>query len=665
MNLLHLETSPYLLQHQNNPIYWKAWNAKTLAQAKQENKLLLVSVGYSACHWCHVMEHECFEDDEVAQVMNAHYVAIKVDREERPDVDAIYMKALQLMTRQGGWPLNVVCLPDGRPIWGATYVNKLEWIDTLQQLQNLFETNYEKVLDYAEKLQLGINHIGLVENKDVAPNNLDSKQIEPLLKNWKRSFDWDYGGPARAPKFMMPTNLNFLQSYGSLKQDNELLDYVDLTLTKMAQGGLFDVVEGGFSRYSVDMRWHIPHFEKMLYDNGQLLETYANAYKRTKNENYKTVCEKNIKFIETNWLAPNGLVYSAYDADSLNDQNKMQEGAFYFWTKKELKHLLKDDFNWFELLYNVNDFGFWEDDFYVLIQSQSIAQIAEQVQIPLAELEIKNKEALNLLKQHRLANRQKPGLDDKCLTSWNAMWVIGLLTCYEAFKNENYINLAKQTLDAILNKMLNPDTGILYRNAKNNNVNISGFLEDYAFTTKALLKMYQNTLQESYLQTAKQFTDYCLDHFYEPQIGLFEFKNKQDEALIAKHYEIEDNVVPSANAIMGQNLWILHLIYQHDFYKSTAIKMLQLVIPSIDYASAFSDWLQLLLWVQNDAEHVIFTGKDAKEHVLNELEKWQHSVGIWGTTTTSSLPIFSLKHDANKNQKFICNNTSCQVHEVI
>ena len=281
MNELFKESSPYLLQHAENPVHWKAWNTQTIKEAFDKEQLIIVSIGYSACHWCHVMEHETFENDAAAKTMNAHFTSIKVDREERPDVDAVYMKAVQIMTQRGGWPLNLVCLPDGRPVWGGTYFKIDEWIDTLEQLQKLYTTKPEKLLEYADKLQEAIetlNHLPV--EKTSTPTEIILKE---LVVKWTKSFDHEFGGMARAPKFMMPNNYDFLMRYGFQNKDEDLLKFVDLTLTKMAYGGLFDTIEGGFSRYSVDMKWHVPHFEKMLYDNGQLLSLYANAYKRTKN----------------------------------------------------------------------------------------------------------------------------------------------------------------------------------------------------------------------------------------------------------------------------------------------------------------------------------------------------------------------------------------------
>ena len=321
MNELHLETSPYLLQHANNPVHWKAWNNKSLAQATTENKLIIISIGYSACHWCHVMEHESFEDNEVAQTMNQHFINIKVDREERPDVDAVYMKAVQIMTGRGGWPMNVVTLPNGKPIWGGTYFRKNEWINSLEQLQELYQSNPEKILEYAEKLHEGLQATSIIE-KDKSLKDFNQETLENLVVKWQKSFDWEFGGMARAPKFMMPVNYQFLLRYGYQSNNKQILEFVNLTLTKMAYGGLFDTIDGGFSRYSVDMKWHVPHFEKMLYDNGQLVSLYAEAYKVTKNNLFKEIIEKTLTFVEKEWITTEGSFYSALDADSLNYENK-------------------------------------------------------------------------------------------------------------------------------------------------------------------------------------------------------------------------------------------------------------------------------------------------------------------------------------------------------
>lgn len=338
MNQLAHETSPYLLQHANNPVHWMAWNPETVMQAQENQKLLIISIGYSACHWCHVMEHESFEDEDVADLMNAHFTSIKIDREERPDLDAIYMKALQIMTGQGGWPLNIIALPDGRPVWGGTYFRKADWMASLQQLQDIYVTQPEKMNDYAQRLQAGI--VQLNELKIPTPGEKSIETLLPLVEKWKKSFDHEFGGMARSPKFMMPNNYAFLLRYAQDTKDQELIKFVQLTLTKMAYGGLFDTVGGGFSRYSVDERWQIPHFEKMAYDNGQLLQLYAQAYKLQKDPLYLEVIQKTMGFILAEWTSAEGGFYSAWDADSLNLANEMEEGAYYVWTKIQIENSL-------------------------------------------------------------------------------------------------------------------------------------------------------------------------------------------------------------------------------------------------------------------------------------------------------------------------------------
>ncbi|HYD92285.1 MAG TPA: thioredoxin domain-containing protein, partial [Flavobacterium sp.] len=423
MNELHLETSPYLLQHANNPIHWKAWNERALAQARKENKLIILSVGYSACHWCHVMEHESFEDQEVAAVMNKSYISIKVDREERPDVDVTYMKAVQLMTGRGGWPMNVVLLPDGRPVWGGTYFRKQEWIASLGQLQELYSNEPEKVIDYAEKLLEGIQSLVLL-GTNTSGEIANPSAIAPIIEKWAKSFDDEFGGYARAPKFMLPNNYLFLQRYGFQENRQDILDFVDLTLTRMAWGGLFDTIGGGFSRYSVDMKWHVPHFEKMLYDNGQLMSLYADAYKRTKNPLYKEVIEKTHRFIREELTDNSGAFYSALDADSLDTKGHLEEGAFYVWEKQELKDLLEEDFELFSKLFNINEFGYWENGHFVLIQNEPLDQIAVDANITTEELKAKKGQWERTLYEVR-EKRSKPRLDDKILTSWNALMLKG------------------------------------------------------------------------------------------------------------------------------------------------------------------------------------------------------------------------------------------------
>lgn len=653
MNQLKTAHSPYLLQHAENPVYWKFWNNQTLEQAQKENKLLLISIGYSACHWCHVMEHECFEDFEVAEIMNADFISIKIDREEQPEVDAIYMKALQLMTKQGGWPLNIVALPNGKPVWGATYVNKNQWIDVLSQLAELYKNDPEKMVDYADKL---LNGIKIISDTNELPKSESSFDLDELVKKWRKSFDLDYGGYIRAPKFMMPTNLDFLQTYGFINKDKSILNHVDLTLTRMAWGGLFDTIHGGFSRYSVDMKWHIPHFEKMLYDNALLLKTYSDAYKRTKNILYKDVIKKTIQFLNDEFLETQGGFYSAFDADSLTSENKLVEGAFYCWKIEELKTILKDDFNLFSGIFNINDFGYWEEDFYVLIQNKELNKIAEEANISLEDLIEKKSNWENLLKQVR-NKRQKPRLDDKIITSWNAMLLSGLVHA-NSILNDNEIEKIIYNLESFISNHLTIEDFNLGHVYKNDNLYIDGLFEDYAFVIQAYIDLYSNSFNEEYLQKAKNYTHVAYDLFYDIEKQFF-CSHKKDPNLIIKHFEIEDNVIPSSNSIMANNLLILGHLFQNSYFTETAKKMTDHILETIDYASAFSHWLLAYLKTKKSFTEITIIGSKAKDF-KNEISiNYLPNYLISGTENKSNLP-FLKDYKINLNTDiYICTNNNC------
>lgn len=656
MNELQHETSPYLLQHAQNPIHWRAWNENTLTTAKKEKKLIVVSIGYSACHWCHVMEHESFEDPNVATVMNLNFISVKVDREERPDVDAIYMKAVQLMTKQGGWPLNVVCLPDGRPVWGGTYFKKENWIDSLQQLQKLYLEHPEKMTTYAENLHQSIQLLGIVE-KNTSQEITHPKNLKTIVDKWSKNFDWDFGGFTRAPKFMMPNNYLFLQRYGYQTKSEELLAFVDLTLTRMAYGGLFDTVDGGFSRYSVDLRWHIPHFEKMLYDNGQLISLYSEAYKRTQNPLYKEVIEKTLNFIERELLNSDNAFYSALDADSINEMGELEEGAFYVWKKAELQKLLEDDFEIFAALFNVNDFGYWEHDNYVLIQSESIENLARQFGLTETEVLQKKKNWEQLLFTER-KKRAEPRRDDKSLTSWNAIMLKGFTDAYKALGNNHYLEIAKKNAEFILQKQWSAE-GFLWHTYKNKKSTIKGFLEDYAFVIDALIGLYQATLEEIYLVQAKQLTDYCLEHFYDERQEFFAFSARLENQLIATHFETEDNVIPASNSVMALNLQTLSLLYHNPYYEKVALQMLQHMIPNMNYASAYSNWMNLWLNLSEDNKELAICGNDALENLKKINAEYLPHVIIGGSTKSSNMPFLANRFEEENLLFYICQNKNC------
>ena len=653
-NALIQETSPYLLQHAHNPVNWQPWGEKALNQAKAENKLLLISIGYSACHWCHVMEHESFEDPEVAKIMNAHFVCIKVDREERPDVDHIYMTAVQLLTGRGGWPLNCIALPDGRPIWGGTYFQKENWIQALEAVSKFYAENLKETLEYAAKLQQGI------EQNSLVPISVESAGIDPLLlpsilKKWQNNFDAKNGGTKGAPKFMLPNNWQFLLQAGHQFQDEKITEQVELTLQKMAFGGLYDQIGGGFARYSTDEIWKVPHFEKMLYDNAQLLQLYSEAHQANPNPLYRQVVSETIEFLKRELLSPENGFYSALDADS-----EGEEGKFYTWTKPELQQLLGTDFEVFSDYYSINSLGFWEHNQYILMRTEYDHSIAQKHKLAIEVLETKVQSWKQLLLKER-EKRIRPGLDDKILTSWNALTISGLISCYKAFGNEKYLELALANANFLKQKLMNGDSQLLH-SYKNNQAKISGFLEDYAFTIEAFTTLFEATGQKEWLGIAHHLVEITLQEFLDKQKSIFYFTASQQQDLITRTIEIHDNVIPSSNSVMAKNLFHLSYFLDRPDYLKTAQKMLNLVNGKMaEYPSSYSNWSQLMLNLTSDHFEVAIVGEKAMR-LLNKLQKnYLPHVIFCAGTTENDLPLLQNRHVSGKTLIYICQNNSCQL----
>src|SRR6218665_2712871 len=532
-NSLEKETSPYLLQHAHNPVNWFAWGDEALEKAKREDKIILVSVGYSACHWCHVMEHESFEDETVAQLMNDYFVCIKVDREERPDIDQVYMMAVQLMTGHGGWPLNCFALPDGRPIYGGTYFPKQQWMNVLLNLADLYKNEKQKALDYAAQLTEGVRLAELVKTSE-EQHAFSETTLSESYRNWKLRFDDVEGGPNKAPKFPLPNNYQFLLQYG--RNNPGLLQHVNLTLKKMAYGGIYDQLGGGFARYSVDHYWKVPHFEKMLYDNGQLVTLYSEAFTKTKDPLYKQVVYETLAFVARELTSPEGGFYSALDADS-----EGEEGKFYVWTRQELQSILNEDYAVFADYYNVDGRGLWEHEHNILLRHDDDETIAQRHKISMDELHT----LIANSKKQLLAEREKrvrPGLDDKILTSWNALMLKGYVDAYNAFDEQLFLDAAVKNAEFILGKM-HMNNGALNRTYKNGESKINGFLEDYSFVIEGLIALYQATFSEKYLLKAQELMEYCMMHFRDEKSGMFFFTSDTDQALITRKMELSDNVI--------------------------------------------------------------------------------------------------------------------------
>ena len=652
-NKLIEETSPYLLQHAHNPVDWYPWGEEALNKAKEENKLLLISIGYSSCHWCHVMEHESFEDSTVAALMNEKFVSIKIDREERPDIDQIYMSAIQLMTGRGGWPLNCFALPDGRPIYGGTYYPKAQWMQLLNDLPATYQQEPQKVLEYAENLTKGVQNSELVE-LNTKPASFVQKQLDELVAKWSLSFDNKEGGPNRAPKFPIPNNYEYLLKHAVIQDNEDVKNHVFLTLDKMALGGIYDQAGGGFARYSTDIKWKVPHFEKMLYDNAQLLSLYSKAYQLSKKQLYADVVAETIAFLEREMMSSDGAFYSALDADS-----EGEEGKFYVWNKQELDSILGEDMDLATKLYNINSQGLWEHGNYILLRDLDDEQYAEKHKLDLAELRTAKERIKSKLMARREA-RIRPGLDDKSLTSWNALLISGLCHSYDAFGNEKWLQHAERLAELILTKCKRDDGG-LFHNYKSGQASINGYLEDYSFMIEGLLDLYQVTFKESYLKEAQALADYTLAHFSDERSGMFFFTSDIDPPLIARKTEVTDNVIPASNSSMAKGLFLLgHLNYNEKFLE-IAEQMLNNVANKMEtYPAGYSNWAQLMLGFTKPYQEIVITGEGA---LVKRKEFGQHFIpnrAFLGAKKSSDLPLLEGKF-FDSTTIFVCQNRTCQL----
>lgn len=658
INSLIKESSPYLLQHAHNPVNWYPWGSKVLEKSVADNKLIIISVGYAACHWCHVMEHESFEDEDVAEIMNANYYNIKVDREERPDVDMVYMSAVQIMTGSGGWPMNIVALPDGRPIWGGTFFKKEVWKSSLLQIAKLYKEEPEKLYEYADKLSEGLKTMQLIPESAALENDLS---LDIIIEKIEKNFDWKFGGTKQVPKFVIPSNFEFLHKYARLYKKEKIEEFIKLSLTKISFGGIYDHIEGGFSRYSVDEKWHIPHFEKMLYDNAQMVSLYSKAYAFTKIEWYKEVVEQSLEFIKNNLTTKNGSFYSSLDADSIDNEGQLKEGAFYSWEIDELKELIKNEFPIFKEYYNINSYGKWENNEYVLIRSQEDAAFLEEHKLNSTEFRKMKDHWISILTLKR-NTREKPRLDDKQLTSWNALMLSGYLDAYKITQNEDYLSIALKNASFIKNNLYKSD-GNLHRSFKNGESSINGYLEDYAFFIEACIKLYEVSLDFEWLNFSKELANYSIENFYNSKSGLFYFTSKKDQPLITRNYELSDNVIPASNSVMAHNLFQLSKYIEEDKFLNISEKMLKSVTPQLqEYPQSYSNWLSLKLNFSHSFYEVVIMGPNAKDLLTQLNKEYLPNVLIAGSDVEStSSSLFKDRYKEGEDLIYICSNGTCQL----
>ncbi len=642
--LIH-STSPYLLQHAHNPVHWQEWGAEALAEAKTLDKPILVSIGYSSCHWCHVMERESFENEEIAKVMNKSFVCIKVDREERPDIDQIYMEAVQAMGMNGGWPLNVFLTPDQKPFYGGTYFPPQNWVRLLAQIAKTFEEKRNEIAQSADDL---VNHLQTSDlkrfSKDSSTEVFNRANLNQQFEILEQKFDKKWGGIEKAPKFVMPTVWLWLLRYHFIVKNQTALDMVLLTLKQMSRAGLYDQLGGGFSRYSVDSEWFAPHFEKMLYDNGQLLSLYAEAYSVSKDEAFNTIVYEMVGWLQREMMHPEGGFYSALDADS-----EGEEGKFYTWTGDEMEEALGEELQPVAEYFHCLKKGNWEHGRNILIREIDQPQ---------------PNEIISKAKEMMLAYREKkprPMLDDKVITGWNAMTVQGLVDCYKAFADPKFLVLAKKNILFIENNLIKE--GKVYRAFKNKHSATEGFLEDYAFLIQAYTSLYQVTFDETFLTKAADWTNYVLEHFNDPQENFFHFSSQTSEQLIAKKKEVFDNVIPSSNSVMARNLFHLGLLLDRNDWKQKAIDMTARLSSIITTEPVYmSNWGMLFAEIAQGMNEVVIVGENMESDRKELHERYFPFAITMGTKTKSDLTLFEGREvKPGKTIIFVCRDKVCQL----
>lgn len=651
-NRLQNSASPYLRQHAHNPVNWYPWSDEALLEARHSQRLMIVSIGYSACHWCHVMERESFENEEVAALMNRHFVSIKIDREARPDLDALYMQAVQIMSGRGGWPLNVITLPDGRPIYGGTYFKCEDWLAVLQQLQQLWESDPEKVMQYATKLREGLQAVNLL------PDNIReafrSTDLSDGADSMRLHFDRRWGGYGQAPKFPMPQLWEFCLHYGSIQKQPEILEQTHFTLEKLALGGIYDQLGGGFARYSVDGFWHVPHFEKMLYDNGQLLQLYAHAFQQKPNPLYEKVMRQTIAWAQRELLLNNGLFACALDADS-----EGEEGKYYVWTLPELQQLLTaEEYAVVRQHYDLGGKGHWEHGNQVLMVFESLEQIALANHQALPQLEALLASAQAKMLDLR-ARREAPALDDKALLGWNAMFLSGLIATSTALGDASILKQAEALFAAMQEHF--------YREAQwyrlyTQQEKVLAQAEDLSFTATALLDLYEATGKINFYEQSLAIEAQLSEQFYDPAQCLLSMTPLQEADFISRQYEKSDNVIPAASSVYARLLLRLSAHGGHIELRQRAQDMVLRILPETGSSGwlYFGGWGQAALLLTAPMREVAIVGEKAFETAA-ELRRSYQPQTVWAIGNTENHPLLLQRLKPNSTLIYICENRECQL----
>ncbi|MAT79483.1 MAG: thioredoxin domain-containing protein [Flavobacteriales bacterium] len=655
MNELNNEKSLYLKQHSTNPVDWMPWSRNALSLAKSQKKLIIISVGYSSCHWCHVMEEETFSDEGAAKIMNEKFINIKVDREERPDIDELYMNSLVLMTGSGGWPMNIIALPDGSPIWGGTYLPKDNWINVLNQINDLYTTRYEDVLDYSKKLKLGLKPKKIIENKFAS-----SELLIKIKKATKLSFssvDIVNGGLRSFQKFHLPSMINYFLRVGKQFNEKKYSKFVDTTLKNISYGGINDHVEGGLHRYTVDSIWHVPHFEKMLYDNAQMLSVYAKAHRSSKKKLYKNEIDRIFNFFQNNLSGNNGLLYSSISAVTELGDEKI-EGDYYVWDQETLKNILGKNFELFQDYFNVNKIGFWEKNKYVLKRENDDEFFTKKYNISIKSLESKISESLQILRKSR-DGRKKPITDKKVLTSWNSLSVIGLSEAYQSTSEIKFLEKAQDILSAIENNLINENYDV-QRSLSSSEDNVI-FLEDYSYLISAYLSLYQSTFDNNYIDKADKLTKKALILFAHEESPFLIFSSDKSLFFSENLFVNQDGVMPSANSVMSKNLFLLsHYTGNRDYYDLGKSMIDAITNNTIENALDYMNWLNVSLDYNDEFFEVVISGKNSFEMAKEINSMYFPNILIAASKKDSDRYLLKNRYIKGENLIYVCVNNTCK-----
>ena len=649
-NNLSLESSAYLLQHAKNPINWQRWDKKLYNTNNTDNKLLVVSIGYSSCHWCHVMEKETFEDSGVASFMNEKFISIKVDREENPEIDNIYMTATQMMTGRGGWPLNVVCLPDGRPVYGGTYHTKEQWLEVLGKIQKVYDNDKKQLYGIAEKVEKGIQEVNRFEyteeEADFKPQLLQNE-----MKIWTSQWDMINGGEKQNQKFITPTKFNYIQQYQHLNEDTKIKAYFKNTLENIANSGIVDHLEGGFYRYTVDPEWKIPHFEKMLYDNAQLLSLYANAYKEFKTPLFKSTVYKTFDFLQKRMENTEGGYFSAIDAD-----NEQGEGRYYMFNIDEIKKAAGQDLSMILDYYRIGLDKPIENSFYHLRKTNDFNTFLKKYSITNDQL-VKKQKIWESQFEELKEKREFPLTDKKIITSWNAQMVSGLLNSFEAFGDKQFLNQAQRTYSFLRENLISGAE--LMHTFQANKAKMEANLEDYAFMIRAALGLYQNTGNVDYLEQADELTENAIKNFETTKNPFFTYT--KNPVMFSEIISVNDNVIPSANAIMAENLWTLGHLLEKKQYSTKAKKMLDVMTSYFNEGrgSDYSQWAQLITKEAFSYKEVVIVGPEAQNTNREIQQNYLPNALFQISDKPSELPLLKDRFFKKETLIYVCEDKVC------